>query len=67
MFLKHMSYASRLGCFLSNTVLKAEERKEARNIAQERIEEGERKCRVRGERPSLNAMKALCSLLFMSI
>ena len=43
---------------LSNTVPKAEERKEARNAEQERIEEEERKRRARGERPSLRARLA---------
>ena len=43
---------------LSNTVPKAEERKEARNMEQERIEEEERKRRARGERPSLRARLA---------
>ena len=50
--------------YLSNTVPKAEERKEARNTErerieeQERIEEEERKRRARGERPSLRARLA---------
>ena len=44
--------------FQSNTVPKAEERKEARNAEQERIEEEERKRRARGERPSLRARLA---------
>ena len=50
--------------FLSNTVPKAEERKEARNTERERIEEQERikeeerKRRARGERPSLRARLA---------
>ena len=43
---------------LSNTVPKAEERTEARNAEQERIEEEERKRRERGERPSLRARLA---------
>ena len=43
---------------LSNTVPKAEERKEARNVEQERFEEEERKRRARGERPSLRARLA---------
>ena len=43
---------------LSNTVPKAEDRKEARNIEQERIEEEERRRRARGERPSLRARLA---------
>lgn len=43
---------------LSNTVPKAEERKEARNAEQEHIEEEERKRRTRGERPSLRARLA---------
>ena len=50
--------------YLSNTVPKAEERKEAHNTErerieeQERIEEEERKRRARGERPSLRARLA---------
>ena len=50
--------------YLSNTVPKAEERKEVRNTErehieeQERIEEEERKRRARGERPSLRARLA---------
>ena len=50
--------------YLSNTILKAEERKEARNTErkhieeQERIEEEERKHRARRERPSLRAQLA---------
>lgn len=44
--------------YLSNTVPKAEERKEIRNAEQERIEEEERKRRARGERPSLRARLA---------
>ena len=50
--------------YLSNTVPKAEERKEARNTErerieeQERIEEEERKRRARGEKPSLRARLA---------
>ena len=43
---------------LSNTVPKAEERKEVRNAEQERIEEEECKRRTRGERPSLRARLA---------
>ena len=43
--------------YLSNTVPKAEERKEIRNVEHERIEEEERKRRYRG-RPSLRARLA---------
>ncbi len=44
--------------YLSNTVSKAEERREIRNAEQDRIKEEERKRRVRGERPSLRARLA---------
>ncbi|MBO5598284.1 MAG: nucleotidyltransferase domain-containing protein [Oribacterium sp.] len=44
--------------YLSNTVPKAEERKEIRNAEQERIEEEEKKRRAKGERPSLRARLA---------
>lgn len=43
---------------LSNTVPKAQERKEIQIAEQERIEEEERKRRARGERPSLRARLA---------